>query len=149
MAGKTILLVDDNPDDLMLTLRALRKNKISNEVAIANDGIEALDYLFGTGKYKGRDIKKMPSVVLLDLKMPKMDGLEVLRKIRQDERTRFLPVVILTCSKEEEDLINSYKLGANSFISKPVDWNKFSKAIRTLGMYWVVMNEPAMPNMPD
>lgn len=139
---KTILLVDDNPDDVLLTIRALKKNKILNDVVIVNDGIEALDYLFGTGKFSGRDTSKIPTVVLLDLKMPKMDGLEVLKKIRAGEQTKYLPVVILTCSKEEEDLINSYRLGANSFISKPVDWNRFAKAIRALGMYWVVMNEP-------
>jgi len=140
--SKVILLVDDNPDDVLLTIRALKKSKVSNEIIITSDGIEALDFLFAQGKYTDHDINKLPAVVLLDLKMPRMDGLEVLRRIRADERTKFLPVVILTCSKEEEDLINSYKLGANSFIHKPVDWNRFAKAIRTLGMYWVVMNEP-------
>lgn len=142
MADRTILLVEDNPDDVDLTLRAFKKNNILNEVVVVSDGAMALDYLFGTGTYAGRDMARMPSVVLLDLKLPKVDGLEVLRRLRADERTRLLPVVILTSSKEEQDLINGYKLGANSYIRKPVDFNQFMEAARQLGMYWLVMNEP-------
>jgi len=143
MADKVILLVEDNPDDEALTLRALKKNNIQNDVVIAHDGAEALDYLFGTGAYAGRDVSALPSVTLLDLKLPKIDGLEVLKRIRADERTRFLPVVILTSSKEEQDLINGYKLGANSYIRKPVDFSQFIDAVRQLGLYWLLLNEPA------
>ncbi len=142
MTHRTILLVEDNPDDVQLTLRAFKKNNILNEVVVVSDGAMALDYLFGTGAYAGRGMARMPSVVLLDLKLPKVDGLEVLRRLRADERTRLLPVVILTSSKEEQDLINGYKLGANSYIRKPVDFNQFMEAARQLGMYWLVMNEP-------
>ena len=143
MADKVILLVEDNPDDEALTLRALKKNNIQNDVVIAHDGAEALDYLFGTGAYAGRDVSALPSVTLLDLKLPKIDGLEVLKRIRADERTRFLPVVILTSSKEEQDLINGYKLGANSYIRKPVDFSQFIDAVRQLGLYWLLLNEAA------
>jgi len=143
MADKVILLVEDNPDDEALTLRALKKNNIQNDVVIARDGAEALDYLFGAGAYAGRDVSALPSVTLLDLKLPKIDGLEVLKRIRADERTRFLPVVILTSSKEEQDLINGYKLGANSYIRKPVDFSQFIDAVRQLGLYWLLLNEPA------
>jgi len=143
MADKVILLVEDNPDDEALTLRALKKNNIQNDVVIARDGAEALDYLFGAGAYAGRDVSALPSVTLLDLKLPKIDGLEVLKRIRDDERTRFLPVVILTSSKEEQDLINGYKLGANSYIRKPVDFSQFIDAVRQLGLYWLLLNEAA------
>ncbi|MBM4325220.1 MAG: response regulator [Deltaproteobacteria bacterium] len=146
MAQKIILLVEDNPDDEALTLRALKKNNILNEVIVARDGAEALDYLFGTGKYAGRDLNNMPQVILLDLKLPKIDGMEVLRRIRADERTKLLPVVILTSSKEERDLINGYKLGANSYIRKPVDFDQFREAIKQLKLYWLVLNEPPPNN---
>jgi len=142
MDKKTILLVEDNPDDQDLTLRALKKNKIMNEVIVASDGAEALDYLFRSGKYTDREPKKLPEVILLDLKLPKIDGLEVLERIRENERTKLLPVVILTSSTEENDLIDSYKLGANSYIRKPVDFKKFTEAVGQLGLYWLVMNEP-------
>ena len=137
-----ILLVEDNPDDEALALRALRKNKILNEVVVARDGAEALDYLFGTGAYAGRDTSVMPQIILLDLKLPKVDGLKVLERIRADERTKLLPVVILTSSKEEQDLTSGYNLGANSYIRKPVDFGQFTEAIRLLGLYWFVLNEP-------
>jgi two-component system response regulator len=136
-----ILLVEDNPDDVKLTLRALEKSKIANRVEIASDGVEALDYLFGRGKYSGRDISVKPQVILLDLKMPKMDGLEVLQRIRSDEKTKLLPVVILTTSIEDRDRIESYKLGVNSYIRKPVDFNQFVDAVQQLGLYWLVINE--------
>jgi CheY-like chemotaxis protein len=141
MKEKIILLVEDNPDDITLTLRALKKNNISNEVVIAKDGVEALDYLFGTGMYEGRDTSVMPVVTLLDLKLPRIDGLEVLKRVRENERTKLIPIVILTSSKEENDLINGYSLGANSYIRKPVDFNQFSEAIRELGLYWILLNE--------
>jgi two-component system response regulator len=139
--AKIILLVEDNPDDEVLTRRALKKNNIGNEVVVARDGAEALDYLFGTGTYQGRDLSIMPQVVLLDLKLPKVDGLEVLRQIRADERTKFLPVVILTSSREQRDLIDGYGYGANSYIRKPVDFAQFVEAVRQLGLYWLVLNE--------
>ncbi|MFN3531259.1 MAG: response regulator [Candidatus Brocadia sp.] len=139
--SKVILLVEDNPDDVELTLRAFKKYNIMNEVVIASDGAEALDYLFGKGKYAGRGISKLPEVVLLDLKLPKVDGLEVLQHLRADERTKYLPVVILTSSNEERDLINSYKLGANSYVQKPVDFTQFSEAVGRLGIYWLLLNK--------
>lgn len=142
MKEKTILLVEDDPDDEALTLRALRKNNIANEVVIVRDGAEALDYLFGSGAYAGRDMSLGPQVVLLDLKLPKVDGLEVLRRLRADERTRLLPVVILTSSKEDQDVINGYSLGANSYICKPVEFERFREATRQLGLYWLVLNVP-------
>lgn len=141
MKTKVILLAEDNPDDVQLTLRALKKSKIMNEVVIAQDGVEALDYLFGIGKYSGRDTKILPQVVLLDLKMPRMDGLEALQRIRSDERTKLLPVVVLTTSSEDKDRVESYKLGANSYIRKPVDFNQFADAVQQLGLYWLVLNE--------
>jgi CheY-like chemotaxis protein len=143
MDNKVILLVEDNPDDEALTRRALKKNNIQNEVVVARDGAEALDYLFGTGAHTGRDLSIMPTVTLLDLKLPKIDGLEVLRRLRADERTKVLPVVILTSSKEEQDLANGYMLGANSYMRKPVDFAQFTEAVRQLGLYWLVLNEPA------
>jgi two-component system response regulator len=142
MRNRTILLVEDNPDDVTLTIRALKKANIANEVVVVSDGVEALDYLFSTGSYADQSKRTMPEVILLDLKLPKIDGLEVLQRLRADERTRLLPVVILTASKEERDLINGYKLGANSYIRKPVDFKRFAEAIKQLGLYWLVLNEP-------
>ena len=140
MEDKLILLVEDNPDDVALTLRALKKNNISNKIVVASDGVEALDYLSGTGAYAGHDIVQ-PELILLDLKLPKLDGFEVLKKLRADPRTRFLPVVILTSSKEQQDIVDGYGLGANSYIRKPVDFQQFVEAVRQLGMYWLVLNE--------
>jgi len=141
MDSKIIFLVEDNPDDEALTLRAFKKNNIGNEVVVARDGAEALDYFFGTGAHAGRDMRVMPAITLLDLKLPKVDGLEVLRRLRGDERTKLRPVVILTSSKEDQDLINGYRLGANSYIRKPVDFGQFVEAVRQLGLYWLVLNE--------
>src|SRR5438094_7988613 len=141
MHEKVILLVEDNPDDEALTLRAFKKNNIGNEVVVARDGVEALDYLFGAGAYARRDMAIMPAVTLLDLKLPKVDGLEVLKRLRADDRTKLLPVVILTSSKEEQDLINGYRFRANSYIRKPVDFGQFLEAVRQLGLYWLVLNE--------
>jgi two-component system response regulator len=138
-----ILLVEDNSDDEALTLRALKKNNIKNEVIVARDGVEALDFLMGTGSYAGRDLSVMPNVILLDLKLPKVDGLEVLRRVRAHELTRLLPIVILTSSNEEQDRVNGYGLGANSYVRKPVDFAQFIEAVRQLGLYWLVLNEPA------
>ena len=144
MNGKIILLVEDNPDDEALTLRALKSSNIANEVVVTRDGVEALDYLFGTGAYADRDTRVMPQVVLLDLKLPKMNGLDVLRRLRDDERTKPLPVVVLTSSDEERDIIESYGLGANSYIRKPVAFAQFTEAVRQLGLYWLVLNQPPL-----
>ncbi len=137
-----VLLVEDNPTDVELTLRTLKKYNLANHVEVVNDGAEALDFIFATGVYKDRKIDKKPKVILLDLKLPKVDGLEVLRKIKSDERTKDIPVVVLTSSKEEQDRIESYSLGVNSYIVKPVDFNQFTKAVSELGLYWVLLNEP-------
>jgi len=142
VAQKGILLVEDNPDDVLLAKRALKKNKITNEVAVVGDGAEALDYLFATGEYEGRDQDDRPTLLLLDINLPKVGGLDVLRRIREDEHLRTIPVVVLTSSKEEQDLAESYSLGANSYIRKPVDFDKFVDAVQQLGMYWLVLNEP-------
>ncbi|OGO01572.1 MAG: two-component system response regulator [Chloroflexi bacterium RBG_13_52_14] len=141
MDKRVILLVEDNPDDVELTLRALKIHNVANDVVVARDGAEALDYLFATGAYSGRDTTVTPQLILLDLKLPKVDGLEVLRRLRADGHTTFVPVVILTSSKEEQDLIEGYRLHANSYIRKPVDFNQFSEAVRQLGLYWLVLNE--------
>lgn len=141
MSERIILIVEDNPDDELLTLTALKDNNISNDVVVVRDGEEALDYLFLRGKYKERNSRTVPQVILLDLKLPKVDGLEVLQQIRSSNETKLLPVVVLTSSKEEADLIKSYQLGANSYIRKPVDFEQFTQAIKTLGLYWLVLNE--------
>jgi two-component system response regulator len=143
MDDKVILLVEDNGDDELLTLRALKKNNIRNEVIVARDGSEALDYLFGTGIHAGRDLSLMPQIVLLDLKLPKVDGFEVLTRVRSSEATKLLPVVILTTSNEDQDRIRGYGLGANSFVRKPVEFDKFIEAVRQLGLYWLILNETA------
>jgi len=145
MKEKVILLVEDNPDDVALTLRSLKKNNILNRVVVAGDGVEALDYLFGTGVHAGREGKDLPVIVLLDLKLPRMDGMEVLKRIRRDERTQLIPVVILTSSTEESDLVSGYRLGANSYVRKPVDFEQFNEAVRQLGLYWLLWNEPPPP----
>ena len=145
MNPKIILLVEDNPSDIGLTQRALAKSHVANELVVAEDGQEALDYLFATGKHTGRDVSQDPALVLLDLKLPGVDGLEVLRQIRADPRTSRLPVVILTCSREEQDVAQSYDLGANSYIRKPVDFTQFAQAVEHLELYWLVLNEPAPP----
>ncbi len=148
MNSRTILLVEDNLSDIELTKRALKKSRVVNELIVAEEGREALDYLFGLGHYVGRDVAQMPALVLLDIKLPKVDGLEVLRQIRADVRTRRLPVVILTSSKEEQDMAASYDLGVNSYIRKPVDFAQFAQAIEHLGLYWLVLNEAPPPVRP-
>jgi two-component system response regulator len=145
MKPRIILLVEDNPSDVGLTQRALAKSHIANEIFVAEDGQEALDYLFAGGKYTGRNVSEIPALVLLDLKLPRVDGLEVLRQIRADMRTRRIPVVILTTSREEQDVAQSYDLGANSYIRKPVDFKQFVESVEHLGLYWLVMNEPPPP----
>jgi two-component system response regulator len=141
-----ILLVEDNPDDVELTLRAFKKNNIANEIVVARDGVEALEYIFGDEAHAGRDANDMPRVILLDLKLPKIDGLQVLERLRNDERTKLTPVVILTSSKEEQDLVSVYKSGANSYVRKPVDFKHFVEAVRQIGLYWLLVNEtPRQP----
>lgn len=142
MPEKTILLVEDNPADVTLTIRALKRANIANQLIVARDGVEALDYLFGTGQYRGRDINQLPVVVLLDLKLPKVDGIEVLKRIRSNAVTELLPVVVLTSSKEQNDVTASYKYNCNSYVLKPVDFNQFAEAVKQLGLYWLVLNEP-------
>ena len=143
MDGKIILLVEDNANDVLLTERALKKSHILNQLVVASDGEEALDYLFGTEKGAERDMNMMPEVILLDINLPKIDGLEVLRRMRADNRTKLIPVVILTSSKEQKDLIDGYALGANSYIRKPVNFKQFVEAISQLGLYWLVLNQTA------
>ena len=143
-AGKVVLLVEDNRDDELLTIRAFKKNNLRNEIVVARDGVEALEYLFCTGPHAQRE-PSLPELVLLDLKLPRLDGLEVLRRVRADERTAVLPVVILTSSKQEEDLMKSYQLGANSYVRKPVEFEAFLEAVKNLGLYWLVVNEPPPP----
>ncbi len=140
-----ILLVEDNPNDVELTLHAFEKNKLANSIHVVRDGEEALDYIFGVGTNIGRDINHKPKLVLLDLKLPKVDGLEVLKRIKSDPRTRFVPVVVMTSSREERDIVESYKLGTNSYIVKPVDFQQFTEAVRTLGLYWMLLNQQPTP----
>ncbi len=142
MDRTTILLIEDNPDDVELTLHAFQKNHMANDVVVASDGAEGLDYLFGTGKYAGRDAEEFPALILLDLQLPKIGGLEVLRRVREDERTKRIPVVIMTTSDEEEDIVNGYNGGANSYLRKPVDFTEFMNAVKQLEMYWMVLNTP-------
>lgn len=142
MADKIILLVEDNPDDEELTLRALRQANVANEVVVAHDGIEALDYLLGAGSFAGRDVTQRPAVVLLDLKLPKLNGLDVLERMHADARTRLVPVVVLTSSSEDEDMLKSYELGANSYVRKPVEFASFAHAVNQLGIYWLLLNQP-------
>jgi two-component system, response regulator len=137
-----ILLVEDSPEDVEVTLRAFKKKNLTNKIHVVEDGEQALDYIFATGKYDDRDLNAKPKVILLDLKLPKVDGLEVLRKIRGDDRTKYIPVVILTSSQEEKDIMESYKLGVNSYITKPVDFNKFMDTVSELGLYWLLLNKP-------
>ena len=149
MNNKVILLVEDNPRDEALTLRALKKGNILNDIVVARDGVEALDYIFGRGKYLGREVSERPQLVLLDLKLPKMDGFEVLGEIRNDDRTRHQPVVVFTSSDEEADLVRSYDLGANSYVRKPVDFDQFLEATKQLGLYWLLTNMVAPPTGND
>ena len=142
MSERYILLVEDNPDDEELTLLSLRKNNLAHEIVVVRDGVEAIDYLFGTGQYAGRDVMNAPTVILLDLKLPKLDGLGVLKRLRADERTRNLPVVVLTSSSQDADVIASYNLGANSYVRKPVEFSAFVEAVSSLGLYWVMLNRP-------
>lgn len=147
MSEKMILLVEDNPDDEELTIRALRQAKIANEIVVARDGSEALDFMFGKGKYERRDPGRMPAVVLLDLKLPKLSGLDVLQRLRADARSKLIPVVVLTSSSEEEDMLRSYQSGANSYVRKPVEFGSFANAVSQLGLYWVLLNEPPPPRV--
>ncbi len=138
-----ILLVEDNPDDVELALHALKRNNFSNRIHVVRDGVEALEFIFGTGAYDGRNLHDVPRVILLDLKLPRLDGLEVLRRVKADARTRMIPVVVLTSSREERDIVESYQLGVNSYIVKPVDFQQFTEAVRELGLYWLLLNQPA------
>ena len=147
MSDRIILLIEDNPDDEELTILALKECNIVNEVVVARDGPEALEYLYGTGKYKGRDPARLPQIILLDLKLPKLGGLEVLQRLRSDPLTQLIPVVVLTSSSEEEDILTSYRLGANSYVRKPVEFHRFVNAVRQLGLYWLLINEVA-PILP-
>lgn len=142
MTERYILLVEDNPDDEELTLLSLRKNNLAHEIIVVRDGVEAIEYLFGNGQYAGRDVSRVPTVILLDLKLPKLDGLGVLKRLRTDERTRTLPVVVLTSSSQDADVIASYNLGANSYVRKPVEFGAFVEAVSSLGLYWVLLNRP-------
>jgi two-component system response regulator len=146
MADKIILLVEDSADDEELTTRALRQAKIANEIVVARDGKEALDFLFGAGPYSGRDVSRIPAVVLLDLKLPKVSGLDVLKRVRADPRTNLVPVVVLTSSSEDEDMLKSYKFGANSYVRKPVEFNAFATAVSQLGVYWLLLNQEVPPH---
>jgi len=142
MGNRPILLVEDNPGDITLTLRALKKANIANELVVARDGVEALDYLFGSGQHAGRDVERLPVLVLLDLKLPKIDGIEVLKRLRSDSLTKLLPVAVLTSSKEQSDVKACYEHNCNSYVRKPVDFNQFAEAVKQLGLYWLVLNEP-------
>ena len=142
MASKPILLVEDNPDDEELILLALKDHKVANDVVVAHDGVEALEYLFATGRYAGRDPAKTPALVLLDLKLPKLSGFDVLKRLREDPRTKITPVVILTSSNEEEDIVTSYQLGTNSFVRKPIEFHEFQKVVKEIGVYWLLVNQP-------
>lgn len=142
MSDKLIMVVEDNPDDEELTLRALRQGKVANDIVVTRDGSEALEFMFGTGKYAGRDLSRMPAVILLDLKLPKLSGLEVLQRLRADERTRLIPIVVLTSSSEDEDMLRSYQFGANSYVRKPVEFSAFASAVGQLGVYWMLLNQP-------
>ncbi|MBI4318709.1 MAG: response regulator [Chloroflexi bacterium] len=141
MENRVILLVEDNKNDEVLTLRAIRKSYIANDVVVARDGVEALDYLFGTGSYAGRDTRLLPAVVLLDLRLPKIDGLEVLQRMRADVRTALIPVVILSTSDEQQDILRSYILGANGYVRKPIDFQQFAEAVKYMGLYWLLVNQ--------
>ncbi len=142
MSDRLIMLVEDNPDDEELTLRALRQSKIANEIAVTRDGSEALDFLFGKGKYEGRDLSRLPAVILLDLKLPKLSGLDVLQRLRAEPTTRLIPIVILTSSSEDEDMLRSYQSGANSYVRKPVEFRAFAESVTQLGLYWMLLNQP-------
>jgi two-component system response regulator len=146
MKSNLVLLVEDNPDDELLTIMAIEKNNLTIEIKIVRDGAEALDFLFGKGEYAGRDLRIVPTIILLDLKLPKISGLDVLRKIRENPKTSLLPVVVLTSSKQDQDIIESYKLGVNSYIRKPVDFSQFTKTVNNIGMYWLLLNE-SPPNL--
>jgi two-component system, response regulator len=142
VSDKLIMVVEDNPDDEELTLRALRQGKVANDIVVTRDGSEALEFMFGTGKYAGRDLSRMPAVILLDLKLPKLSGLDVLQRLRADERTKLIPIVVLTSSSEDEDMLRSYESGANSYVRKPIEFSAFASAVSQLGVYWMLLNQP-------